>query len=706
MDQMKTLYSATLLGKSFSVLETFGKDGKIIFQLGEQRKEYRKFAPKINEKPAGYCGFSESELQSSGRDLAAENLISEGFDMEKVKGILPCEYSDGYIALGFYTSPRTFTVNEMGEIFFQPDFDKKLPGAPIFSPTEIGVCKDKKPRLSFANGIVPILFGLHETLEGFVETLYCVGHSDCDFEYGIWIRTVTVIGGEVKDITYGNVGNLGKRLPIDQTVFYEGLIGIFAHYDDIADGSCAISLPEKELERVYLCTLMVADAMMNGFQTKYGNMFYSLESHNHFPPNYIMAIQTLALCGQKKKARLLTEHFLTNCVDSFGRVIYRQGDSQLYGYSGSEVGQLFWVIRRAFSLHASSFLREYTDTLSKMADNILSFIKESDELPGVYLVRMCAEADTNGRIYDYLQNSLWTVRGLDALCDILCAFGIGCEKYESTSKLLRASLDKVCEAYKLKTKYGELVPFQLQYSPLPLTLSRCKDTAFDVSEPFFAAYMAGDTNPRNDISGEQNLLENNYANYRYYPEMLSSFMLDEKYADTIDSMRSQLGGELLCMTRFMNGLDDWPAYNNALYLLGSGRTEKYRLLMYSHILYHGLPDFGIYYEQAGAYGSKMRRHADSCLPSTLIPPFMLISAFCHVDADCKTVQFCRGVSDDWFSKGFEVHSIGVLGGSADIVCREGRLKITCSDLPAEIKKTVWIKGSAFVFDGACFEREI
>ncbi len=701
-------YKSTLFGKNYSVSETFGIEGKIKFEIGEDIRVYDKFAPKVNEKKANYCGYTESELRGSGRDLIAEKLISEGFDMEKVKGILPCEYSDGYISLGYHTSPRTFTVNDMGEIFFQPDFNKKAPSDAAFSPSELGIKENTKPVLSFANGVVPVLFALHQIPDGYIETIYCVGHSDCDFEYGIWVRAVTVIGGEVKDIKYLNAGscNVGHRFSVDEKVFYEGLVGVFAHYEDIEKTSCSLQLPEKELERVFKSTLMTSDAMMNGFQTKYGNMFYSLESHNNFPPNYIMAIQTFAMCAQKKKARLVAEHFLNNCVDSFGRIIYRQGDNQFYGYSGSEVGQIFWVLRRAFSLDKASFLSEYIDMLTKMADNLISFISESEENPGVYLVRMCAEADTCGRIYDYLQNSLWVSRGLEALCDILRAFGAEFEKYEKMSKLLSASVNDVCEKYKIDTRYGEIVPFQLQYTPLPLTLSRCSDTAFPVSKESFDAYLAGDTNPRNDISGAQNLLENNYANYRYYPEILSSSMLESKYADAINCMRERLGGELMCMTRFMNGLDDWPAYNDAWYLIESGRIEKYRLLMYAHILYHGLPDFGLYYEQAGFYGNKMKRHADSCLPSTLIPPFMIMSAMCHVSADCKTLNFCRGVADDWFEKGFAIRSLGALGGSADIICKDGKLIINCFGIPENVVKKVNVKGKILTFEGDRFETEI
>lgn len=303
---------------------------------------------------------------------------------------------------------------------------------------------------------------------------------------------------------------------------------------------------------------------------------------------------------------------------------------------------------------------------------------------------MCAEADTNGRIYDYIQNSLWAIRGLEALAEICTEYGADSSVYEENARILRVSAETVCRKNETQTEYGPLVPFQLQYTSRPLTLSACRDTAYPVSEDEYNEYIAGDTNPRNDLVGAQNLLENNYANYRYYPELLSAMLLDKKYSDSINTMRERLGGELLCMTRFMTGIDDWPAYNNAIYLLDDDHIQKYRMLLYSHILYHGLPDYHIYYEQVAFNENNMERRADSCLPSTLIPPFMISQMLAYTSVDGKRLEILKAVPRDWFDKGFEFEKIITPSGSVSVVCRDGKLKIDIENLRKDTEIRLYI----------------
>ena len=52
--------------------------------------------------------------------------------------------------------------------------------------------------------------------------------------------------------------------------------------------------------------------------------------------------------------------------------------------------------------------------------------------------------------------------------------------------------------------------------------------------------------------------EPNYTNYRYWLEMLSSELLPKSFANRIVNARLTGGGQFCGMTRFSDGLDDWP----------------------------------------------------------------------------------------------------------------------------------------------------
>ena len=103
----------------------------------------------------------------------------------------------------------------------------------------------------------------------------------------------------------------------------------------------------------------------------------------------------------------------------------------------------------------------------------------------------------------------------------------------------------------------------------------------------------------------------------------SSCLLEERFEKSIVAIREQLGGQWLGMTRFMDGLDDWPAYNYAIYLMERGEIPRFQLLFYSHIRYHGNQNFHLYYEQVKCLDHGMRKTADSSVPCCALPVMMM-----------------------------------------------------------------------------------
>lgn len=668
-------FDGAINGQRCTIYESFGREGLLLIKNESQSLGYKKYSSIKNTAKPSFCGFSAEKLIESGKDLIAEKLLKSGFSFKDVKGILPTEWKKSYLSLGYRTSPRLLSVNEYGEIFMQPDFDVRSPEKAAFTPAKLTPGNEGvKPDMSFIDGILPVLTLTFESGSKLTELTYLTEHADADFEYSVFVRCVTVNKSGDAKAEYYNAGvcNLNKLLPVSEEVYYDCLDGALDYYRSFIEEQAVFYTPEPELNRVFYGVMLTADNMMNGFKPKYGNMFYSLESHDNFPPNYITAIAAYAATGHPKKARLIAEHFLNNAVSTRGKIIYRQGETQFYSFSASETGQLLYVMNKYKSIiFPSKSVCQYAETLKKLGRFVLSAAETTTD--GFRLIRMCAEADTNGRIYEYLQNSLWASKGLYALNELLDT-----EEFKEIADELKHSALAAADKYSADSPYGKLPPFQLSYTALPLTLSKCKDTTFPVSAGYLDEYLRGNENPRLDLEGDQNLLENNYANYRYYPEMLSSGYLTKAAEKALNLLRENAGGEIMCMTRFMDHLDDWPAYNNALFLLDSGRTDKFRLLSYAHILYHGLSDFHIYYEQVGITDDAMVRAADSCLPSTLLPALTLSAAFARQSLDGQRVELLKGIDKDWLKKGFYVDGIVTGSGKAGVKCEpdEKNIKLT------------------------------
>ena len=668
-------FDGTINGQRCTIYESFGREGLLLIKNGQTSIGYRKYTAKEKDVKPSFCGFSAEKLIESGKDLIAEKLLKSGFCFKDVKGILPSQWKKSYLSLGYRTSARLLSVNEYGEIFMQPDFDVRNPEKAAFAPCRLTPeNKDVKPDMSFIDGILPVLTLTFESDSKLTELTYLTEHADADFEYSVFIRCVTVDKRGDAKAEYYNAGvcNLNKLLPVSEEVYYDCLDGALDYYRSFIEEQAVFYTPEPELNRAFYGVMLTADNMMNGFKPKYGNMFYSLESHDNFPPNYITAISAYAATGHPKKARLIAEHFLNNAVSTRGKIIYRQGETQFYSFSASETGQLLYIMNKYKSIiFPGESVCQYAETLKRLGRYVLSAAETTSD--GFRLIRMCAEADTNGRIYEYLQNSLWASRGLYALSELLDT-----DEFKKSADELKASALAAADKYSADSPYGKIPPFQLSYTALPLTLSKCLETTFPVSDGYLGEYLRGNQNPRLDLEGEQNLLENNYANYRYYPEMLSSGFLDKEKEAALNLLRENAGGELMCMTRFMDHLDDWPAYNNALFLLDSGRTDKFRLLSYAHLLYHGLSDFHLYYEQVGITDDAMIRAADSCLPSTLLPALALSAAFARQSLDGKRIELLKGIDKDWLHKGFYVDGIITGSGKAGVKCEPDKNNVKLS----------------------------
>lgn len=658
--------------------------GQIKFQHGKEEKCYDKYVAAPEKKNIKFLGYDLRQLQNSGKDLLAETMRKEGFEWKNLQGILPSFNDSAYITLGSHASYNSVTVEKDGRAYAKLDSGTAhTTHICAYSPQEADVeLGALRPKQSLLGGYLPVLFNLYQGDERTLEGMYFCDLCDADFAPAMVVRNVIYenASGRVLSEEYllAGLDGSGKRRKLEHEVFWDAFLTQFSYWKKFEQETAAVDLPVPELKRAYLGCLMAADGMFTGSRAHYGSRWYRHETSDNFPPNFITAAMAFFRCGQTRRVKEIITEMLSHSVDVRGRFIYRQGEKQRYAASGAEYGQILWVIAEcARVVTPSGWLADYTDKLAHMGEFLLSVVRPCPEYNDLEVIHTCAEADTNERVHDYMQNTLWGIRGLEALCDLGKIYPIQTAAFSKMAARLRESAVKICKKAELETPYGKLIPFQLQYETVPLTLSSCRETYPPIEDALFEQYLKNNYS-RSEVHQGQDYCENTYANYRYYLEMLSSRLLAPEYEDAIVCLRENLGGEFLGMTRLWGQLDDWPAFHYAAFLLERGYVDKFQLLLYAHTQYHGLCGFHTYYEQVSVQPEAMAQRADACLPCVLLAPLMLMQMFCLERMDDGTLELLKGIPESWYQgDGFGIQGVATSRGRVFIRSdrAEGRRRV-------------------------------
>ena len=368
--------------------------------------------------------------------------------------------------------------------------------------------------------------------------------------------------------------------------------------------------------------------------------------------------------GRKSWAKDIFNHLIKYAVNSDGRICYRQGIGLHFGVSATEYAMILHLAARYKKvLGLDNPDAKTAKKLLGMCEQILCHFVPCEEFDNLMLIKMCAEADTNERVNVYLNNNLWAIRGFDAICSLFENSDMDTSKYKEASTLLSKNINIMIEKYtERNTRFGDLVPFRFDYTATPLTLSVCRDTFYEVPEVELEAYLYK-ARTRGPEADKQDITENTYANYRYYPEALCSMLIPGNLCDNIVKMREALGGELCGMTRFRHWVDNWPVVNYARFLIETKRIEKYILLLWAHTAHHGRPDLMVYYEQFLLEGTP---DADDCVPSLLTTPIMLGWMFAYETVNGKTLRLLSALPKKWFKNEFSASGIGYSDGEVSI----------------------------------------
>jgi hypothetical protein len=119
-----------------------------------------------------------------------------------------------------------------------------------------------------------------------------------------------------------------------------------------------------------------------------------------------------------------------------------------------------------------------------------------------------------------------------------------------------------------------------------------------------------------------------YTNYRFYPEMLSSGILDKETALHIINYRKNFGGDFHGATAFrifrdfppyFQCLDDWPLYNYLKGLIIYNQEDEFIRILAGHMALH--QSRGTFFAPEMSFRDKL--DSTHCVPSQLIVPLAI-----------------------------------------------------------------------------------
>ena len=358
--------------------------------------------------------------------------------------------------------------------------------------------------------------------------------------------------------------------------------------------------------------MISAATTFTGPRPHYGHKYYGRELHDNFPPNYIWTIEAAFLTGHTAWAKEIFAHLINYGLTDEGKFCYIQGPF-ISGASAVEYAMILWLANRYKNEFFASGIDEDVKTkLVGMGDIILSRFIPCPEFDGLRLIKMCAEADNNARVNVYLNNNLWSIRGLLALSELLPDDNLN--RFKDSAEILKQNISAMLEKHSsIGTEFGDVPPFRFNYPTIPYTLSNCKTHLLPDDDAAREKYFYKPEGRRDfDVTGQE-ITENTYANYRYYPEALS-----------------------------------------AMYLL----------LLYSHTLHHGHPNLMCYYEQIKLFG---KMSANDCVPSLLTTPMMTVWMFAYETVADRKLLLLSALPKEWYALPFTAKGIVTTNGTVDIV---------------------------------------
>ncbi len=450
--------------------------------------------------------------------------------------------------------------------------------------------------------------------------------------------------------------------PAEPAPFYEAFYRLAREQADFLAAGAQFRVPELQIaEAAQACLLRAVNTFVD-LDPRYGVGTYSNQIHNTFPPTILSAGSCLLEWNHTQLARDLLGHYLTSYVKGDGTFDY-------YGPAIAEYGQMLALAADVFRLtRDADWLAGVMAPLRRIWAMILARrVKAQQREPDtvIYgLIRGQPEADFWDRKSDrnegdfYFAGDAWCWRGLLELSRALREAG----GYEQEA-------DRLCAEAQ---QYARDIRRALERS-----IELC-------AEPPYLPEIAGRTTRHQTMTCSRAA---SYANYRFYPELLSAGILSSEQEQLVLDYRRSHGGDLLGTIRFQGWLDDWPAAHLAYAELARDEVRRFQIMFYGHLFGHLSVGTHNAYEQVQIEPDETgaRSHkADYCVPAQLVTPRMLRWMCVFEQRDEDLLWLNRAVPGPWLlaDRGLSVERVPTRWGTVTY-----GFERTGADLRAEIDLT-------------------
>lgn len=341
----------------------------------------------------------------------------------------------------------------------------------------------------------------------------------------------------------------------------------------------------------------VLGAFVNAFITQYnGAMRYGATRYYHdadrtaesFPPTIFTMFEACRFFGLHSEGERFFSYFLENFVSAAGEILHRGNGASL-----SEHGMLLEC-----AAHASrEFQVRYKTVFDAVAERLFALVARGG------LIDCCPEDDLRDYPYcKWFSCNLWVVRGL---LEYHKFAGVSDERQKFIAAFA-AEVNDVCRKSAVAVPGGFFVP------PYP-----------EYTEPFSDMNDFVDFAEGTDIHSICS-----YTNYRFYPEMLSSRVLDADLVREIIRFRKAAGGDFYGATAFRifrdyapyrHCLDDWPLYHYLRGLADCGDEDEFVRVLAGHMAMH--QSRGTFFAPEMSFRDRL--DSTHCVPSQLILPLAM-----------------------------------------------------------------------------------
>ena len=518
--------------------------------------------------------------------------------------------NNSYDLIGTESSKWKYLVNEKGIVTIEtqytppeikPDYFYCVRRTllTMFAPEKAGLGTFRKAvEHSKLDGYLPVSVIKFETEKGIViEYALADENGDLLIKAGISNKFSYFKAEMPQDTDPAKVYRMNDpeiKMLADSYEFDTAVAEIRQHWNNKLAPVIAWDCPHKYLKNAVLSAFVNAFLTQYNGALRYGATRYYCDAERtaeSFPPTIFTMFEACRFFGLQSEGERFFAHFLRNFVSDDG-VIHHRGN----GASLSEHGMLLECAAAA----SKEFQTEYCSKIDAVANHLYDLIKDKK------LITCCPEDDLRDYPYhEWYSCNLWVARGL-------------------------IEYQKIAPTDEVQSKL--LADFIAEVN------SVCRNSAIPTADGLFIPPYQGYTEPFSDMNDFVDFVDGtdihsvcSYTNYRFYPEMLSSRMLDRDLVREIIKFRKARGGDFYGSTAFRifrdyqpyrYCLDDWPIYNYLKGLADCGDEDEFIRILVGHMAIH---------QSRTTYFAPEMSFRDSldsthCIPSQMIVPL----AFCYM----------------------------------------------------------------------------